>query len=61
MCFSVFSTAFIIQWMFGLILDFWPRPEGGHEAAGYRVAFSTLLCLQAAAFAWFLWTNRRVG
>jgi MFS family permease len=57
----VFSTAFIIQWMFGLILDFWPRAEGGHEAAGYRTAFSTLLCLQAAAFAWFLWTNRRVG
>ena len=51
-----FVGAFLIQWGYGGLLD-------GLVAAGWTVAdshravFATLLALQAAGFAWFLWSR----
>jgi MFS family permease len=56
----VFFAAFAVQWLFGLILDFWPAEQGGYQPAGYRVAFCILLTMQLVPFAWFLWAKRRI-
>jgi MFS family permease len=56
----VFLTAFAIQWLFGVVVNYWPAPGGGYLAEGYRAAFGGFFLLELLAFAWLL-RNRAVG
>ncbi|WP_453969569.1 MFS transporter [Amorphus sp. MBR-141] len=44
--FFVFVVAFLIQWLFGEFLDFFPAEGGGATARGYQIGFALLLALQ---------------
>ncbi|MEW5421865.1 MFS transporter [Amorphus sp. 3PC139-8] len=48
--FFVFVAAFLVQWLFGELLDFFPADHGGASAAGYRTAFAILCAIQALSF-----------
>ena len=50
----VFSLAFALQVVTGLVLDLFPDSSGGYTAAGYRVAFGGWALVQIACFLWFL-------
>jgi hypothetical protein len=53
--FSMLVLVFILQIGIGAILDLWPRTaNGGWDPAGYAVALSVTLLLQAAAAAWIV-------
>ena len=49
-----FVGAFVIQWGYGVLLDTLAA-AGWPAADSHRAAFLTLLLLQAAGLAWFLW------
>jgi len=49
--FIVFFTAFVGQWLFGVVLEFFPNGEGGATRLGYQVALSTILGLQLLSYA----------
>lgn len=57
--FFVFVAAFLVQWLFGELLDFFPAPDGGATAAGYRTAFAILCVIQALTFIPILMVRRR--
>lgn len=59
--FFVFVAAFLIQWLFGELLDLFPDPAGGATAAGYRTGFAILCVAQALAFVPFLISRRPVA
>ena len=51
--FIMFTTAFLVQWGIGRILDFWPRTaSGGYAPEGYAISFAVLIGLQALAMVW---------
>ncbi len=53
--FSMLVLVFILQTGIGAILDLWPRTaDGGWDPAGYAVALSVTLLLQAGAAAWIV-------
>lgn len=53
--FSMLVLVFILQTGIGAILDLWPRTaDGGWNPAGYAVALSVTLLLQAGAAAWIV-------
>ena len=56
---ATFVGAFSIQWGYGVMLD-GLRAAGWTTTDGHRATFATLLTLQAAGFAWFLWNRRHV-
>lgn len=51
-----FVGAFSLQWGYGVLLDAL-RDAGWSSAASHRAAFGTLVVLQAAGLAWFLWNR----
>ncbi|MGE5160924.1 MAG: MFS transporter [Betaproteobacteria bacterium] len=55
---AAFVGAFSIQWGYGGLLDAL-RAAGWTAAESHRAAFVALLALQAAGFAWLLWSGRR--
>jgi hypothetical protein len=55
---ATFVGAFSIQWGYGVMLD-GLRAAGWSIADSHRATFASLLALQAAGFAWFLWNRRR--
>ena len=50
----VFSLAFALQVLTGLVLDLFPDARGGYTATGYLVAFGGWALVQVACFLWFL-------
>jgi MFS family permease len=49
------SGAFVVQSVFGLIIEMWPRDAGGHyPASAYAAAFGATIVLQVASLIWFL-------
>ena len=56
--FFVFVVAFLIQWLFGEFLDFFPAPGGGATARGYQIGFTILLALQALSLLPMLLTRQ---
>lgn len=56
--FFVFVVAFLIQWLFGEFLDFFPAPDGGATARGYQIGFAILLALQALSLLPMLLTRQ---
>jgi predicted MFS family arabinose efflux permease len=56
----VFITAFLVQWIIGIIIGFWPiGADGGYATAGYQTALSAMVAIQVMALAWFFWAGRR--
>lgn len=50
-----FIGAFAVQWGVGIIINMWPEsPEGHYDPAGHQAAFVTMICIEIAAFVWFL-------
>jgi hypothetical protein len=45
----VFVGAFLLQWLIGVVLGFWPSDE---VADAHRVVMGSILLLQAGALAW---------
>ena len=55
---------FILQYVIGVVIDFWPRTEaGGWDRAGYFWAMGGTLGLQALVilWAWRLFSMRKGG
>ncbi len=50
----VFLTAFVSQWIFGVVVNFWPRSGGGYRPEGFSVAFGLFFLLQLFALAWMV-------
>lgn len=53
----VFVGAFGLQWGIGVVIDYWSAGEE-FSAAGYRVAFVTVVALQVLALLWYLFFRR---
>ncbi|NYZ12550.1 MFS transporter [Azospirillum sp. RWY-5-1] len=50
---AVFTGAFLMQWLLGVLIDLWPRDALGHyPAEAYRAMFLTLVALQLPATVW---------
>lgn len=57
-------TAFLLQWLFGVVVAHWPRDVAGHyPPAAYAAGLAVLMVLQIAALAWFVsgWQRTRVS
>jgi MFS family permease len=53
--FVTFSTAFLVQYMIGAIIDLWPvTPAGAYPPQAYQASFGLFLGLQAVALVWYL-------
>ncbi|HWA38899.1 MAG TPA: MFS transporter [Burkholderiales bacterium] len=52
-----FIGMFSGQWLFGLVLDFWPQTPSGYAPEAYPWALGLLWVVQAAGLAW-LWRGR---
>lgn len=46
----VFFFAFVVQWLFGIVLEFFPDGAGGATRQGYQVGLGLLLAAQLLAF-----------
>ena len=55
----IFIGMFVAQWAVGLVLERWPRTNGGYPPEAYSWALGTLWALQLAGLAWF-WNGRRL-
>jgi predicted MFS family arabinose efflux permease len=58
--FLVFASAFLFQWLFGVVVGLWPSEAGHYHPDGYRAAFALLLALECLAFVWILTGSRAV-
>jgi len=57
-----FTSAFAVQWGAGEIINRWPTmADGRYDPAAHQAALFTLLAIELAAFAWFLWPRRGAG
>lgn len=53
------AAAFLLQWLFGVILELWPRaPDGRYPAVAYQTALGLVSAAQLAALVVFPWTSR---
>lgn len=48
--FIVFFTAFVGQWLFGVVLEFFPGEDGGVTRLGFQVALGSVLAVQALSY-----------
>ena len=54
----VFTAAFTIQWIFGIIVNNWPQANGlGYHPTGYGYAFLFFLLLQLPGFLWICFSR----
>ncbi len=55
----VFASAFLIQWLMGVIIGLWPaEPLGGYPKQAYLVAFGLVLACQVSALIWYFIATR---
>jgi predicted MFS family arabinose efflux permease len=57
----VFSSAFLLQWGMGAIIERWPAPGGRYHPDGFRAAFGAFLLVQALGYVWMLRAWRRTA
>jgi predicted MFS family arabinose efflux permease len=55
----MFTAMFLGQWGVGLVLERWPRTDGGYAPEAYSWALGMLWALQLAGLAW-LWAGRKL-
>jgi predicted MFS family arabinose efflux permease len=53
----IFTGMFLAQWAVGLVLERWPRSNGGYAPEAYSWALGILWAAQLAGLAWF-WSGR---
>jgi len=53
-----FAGAFLLQYGFGAVLDYFPAEGGGHVPLGYLVAFGAWVLVQTGAFVWLVVSSR---
>jgi len=57
-----FIGAFAAQWGIGAIINLWPELAGGqYDPTGHQAALVTVIAIESAAFAFFLWPRRQTG
>lgn len=49
----VFLFAFVVQYLFGVIVHFWPRVIGGDIQDGFKVALWALIALNILGIVWY--------
>jgi len=49
----VFIGAFVYQWGFGIVIDYWQSLIGGSLAQGYQAAFAIAIAFQMISIIWF--------
>ncbi len=60
----IFAAAFALQWGLGVVVNLWPKVDGGWSAQAHQMAFAVPLVLSLAAMAWMgplvgrHWRNR---
>jgi len=52
--FSIFVSAFVSQYLVGLVIGLFPVTAAGYDPRGYSWAFGLFLALQGVAFVWYL-------
>jgi len=55
----VFVTAFLSQWIFGVILNQWELVGTSYNPEGYAAAFGIFMALQLFGFVWMVVGYRR--
>jgi MFS family permease len=50
----VFLFAFVVQYLFGVVVHYWPRITGSDIQDGFKVAFTALILLEILALVWFV-------
>lgn len=51
----VFTAAFCLQWLIGIIINLWETSATGqYHPAGYKAAFLTVSALQISGLIWFM-------
>ena len=57
----VFSSAFVLQWGMGAIIERWPAPGGHYHPDGFRAAFGAFLLVQVLGYLWMVRAWRRLA
>ncbi|GJM16674.1 MAG: membrane protein [Thermodesulfobacteriota bacterium] len=50
----VFLFAFVVQYLFGVVVHYWPRMTGSDIAEGFKVGLSALVALELIALIWYV-------
>ncbi|MGB2691466.1 MAG: MFS transporter [Thermodesulfobacteriota bacterium] len=50
----VFLFAFVVQYLFGVVVHYWPRMTGSDIADGFKVGLSALVALELIALVWYV-------
>jgi len=50
----VFLFAFLVQYLFGVIVHYWPRMTGSDISAGFKVGMAALVALELIALVWYI-------
>jgi len=50
----VFLFAFLVQYLFGVIVDYWPRLTGSDIRVGFKVGLTALVVLELIALIWYV-------
>ena len=50
----VFLFAFVVQYIFGVVVHYWPRMTGSGIRDGFKVALSALVILEIIALVWYV-------
>ncbi len=50
----VFLFAFLVQYLFGVVVHYWPRMTGSDIADGFKVGMTALVVLELIALGWYV-------
>lgn len=50
----VFLFAFLVQYLFGVVVHYWPRMTGSDIADGFKVGLTALVLLELIALIWYV-------
>jgi len=50
----VFLFAFVVQYLFGVVVHYWPRLTGSNIKDGFKVGLSVLVLLELIALIWYV-------
>lgn len=56
--FMVFLSSFVIQWIMGILINWWPSDHAGYHPQGYKMAMLVLFFINIAAIVWMLCFKR---
>jgi dipeptide/tripeptide permease len=56
----MFVTAFLVQYLVGFVISFFPTTAIGYAPEGYKLAFGIFLMLQIASLLWYVLPRQRI-